>query len=818
MPVFDQEALRRAESRCTQESPPRCRRDCPLDLDVRAFLAHAARGEWGAARKLLERHLPLPELFCRLCDHPCEEGCARRDLGGSLDVRGLEIFCLEALGPQSKPLPMPRKARRLAVMGAGLAGLTAVWDLAAKGYPVTLLHDQPIAPGLAARFGGEESFSLLWEAQRQALERKGVCFETTVLDEACLHRCGEEYAAVLLDADAAAPLAPVEAALDAATLHWRDNICCAGWLSLSPTGAAWASASRQAGQGRRAARSLERLAGGVSLTAARDESPRELHTRLDGIAPVPRVEPASGRYTEAEAREEAERCLQCQCLICVKQCLLLQKHKGYPRVYARQMFNNAAIVKGLHLANELIAGCTLCGQCEELCPENFSMAELCLTSRRDMVERGYMPPSAHEFALEDMEAACGPACALRIPPDAHPADGATPAVQAAAGAGSWLFFPGCQLAASRGEQVEALFDWLRTALAGTGELAPGLPRGPLGLLLRCCGIPARWAGREADFAAQAAELRQIWEECGKPRVAAACSSCLAVLREVLPEARPLSLWELLDALPWPGEAGRIAEGDTAETTLSIQDPCTARHDAAWQAAVRSLVRKAGHVADEPAYSGARTACCGYGGLVWCAQPELAGEMSARRGEDLAHTALTSCIMCRDRLAASGKAGLHLLDLLPQLAAFSTDPARRGPGLSARRAGRAALRERLLRRFPQCGEAAPDRATHWLPVHIPADVLTALEARHILREDVCEALTRVEREGAYFVNESNGHRLGAWRPRKVTFWVEYRPLADGEGFELLEAWCHRMRVPGVLAAAATTDEGAGCCVPAGGELA
>ena len=104
-------------------------------------------------------------------------------------------------------------------------------------------------------------------------------------------------------------------------------------------------------------------------------------------------------YSEAEARQEAGRCLQCQCLVCVKACVYLQKYKGYPRVYARQMYNNAAIVKGLHLANNLINGCALCGQCEELCPENFSMAELCLSARQDMVERGVMPPSAHEFAL-----------------------------------------------------------------------------------------------------------------------------------------------------------------------------------------------------------------------------------------------------------------------------------------------------------------------------------------------------------------------------------------------------------------------------------
>lgn len=784
MPVFDQESLRRAESRCTQERPPRCRRDCPLDLDVRAFLEQAAQGSWAAARKVLERHLPLPELLCHVCDHPCEEGCARRDLGGSLDVRGLEVFCLSVLGPQLRALPMPRKAKRLAVLGAGLAGLTAAWDLSAKGYGVTVLHEGSPDAVLCAHFASLADVAALWPAQRQVLERRGVRFAPIADRASLLASASADYDAVLLDAHALPDLAPAEADVPVDTLYWQDNICCAGWALLSPTGHAYASSSRQAGQGRQAARSLERLATGASLTAARDEDPRELHTRLDGIVPVNRVEPAGAVYNETEARQEAERCLQCQCLICVKECVLLQKYKGYPRVYARQMFNNAAIVMGLHLANPLINGCTLCGQCEELCPENFSMAELCLQSRQDMVERGYMPPSAHEFALEDMEAACAPDSALCVPPS-------LPAVgegEVSYAEGGWLFFPGCQLTAARGEQVERLFFWLREALAGRGELAPGMERGPVGLLARCCGIPARWAGREARFQALAGELRTQWEACGRPRPLVACSSCLSVLREVLPQSRPLSLWELLDALPWPqGTRQAVPE------VLSVQDPCTARHDAGWQAAVRSLAARAGCRVEEARLHGAGTACCGYGGLVWCAQPETAQAMTEDRAAGLPHTALASCIMCRDRLVASGKESLHVLDLLPQLADIKHPaPAERGPGLSARRAGRLALRRRLLTFFPQAGEAAPP-PPDWLPLEVGPELLESLEARHILLEDVREAVTRVERHQAYFVNEGNGHRLGSWRPRRVTFWVEYTEAAGR--CVLHGAWCHRMHVPG-----------------------
>ena len=136
-----QSALHEVESRCTQERPPRCQSLCPLGLDARAFLGHAAEGRWSDARKQLERYLPLPGLLARVCDHPCEQGCLRGDLGGAVNLHGLEIFCTKHLGVQTRSLPMPRKQKRIAVIGAGLAGLVCAWDLAGKGYPVTVFHE-----------------------------------------------------------------------------------------------------------------------------------------------------------------------------------------------------------------------------------------------------------------------------------------------------------------------------------------------------------------------------------------------------------------------------------------------------------------------------------------------------------------------------------------------------------------------------------------------------------------------------------------------------------------------------------------------------
>lgn len=335
--------------------------------------------------------------------------------------------------------------------------------------------------------------------------------------------------------------------------------------------------------------------------------------------------------------------------------------------------------------------------------------------------------------------------------------------------------------------MAALYARLREAFAH--DPTPGV-----GIMLACCGIPARWAGRAKRFQEHTAALRAAWEGLGKPRIMAACSSCLTVLREALPEARAVSVWEVLDGLSenaWAATApGATGGGRPAgmPAVLSVQDPCTARHDPAWLAAVRSLARKAGVTLEEPRLSGPTTACCGYGGLVWCAQPDTAEAMSAHRAAELPHPGLASCIMCRDRLAASGKECWHLLDLLfPALAGAAGQE--RGPGLSARRANRAALRRRLLHECLGEEAARPPEGK----VRVTPELLARLEARHILLEDVEAAVAGAEASGHCFKNLENGHWLGSWRPRQVTFWVEYTP--EGAGFVLHDAWCHRMVVPG-----------------------
>lgn len=95
---------------------------CPLQMDVRPFLERMAHGDTPGARKVLERHLPLPGVLGRICEHPCETACVRQELGGPLAVGALERVCVSQCAQQTRNLPRPPKNKKVAVIGDGHGG------------------------------------------------------------------------------------------------------------------------------------------------------------------------------------------------------------------------------------------------------------------------------------------------------------------------------------------------------------------------------------------------------------------------------------------------------------------------------------------------------------------------------------------------------------------------------------------------------------------------------------------------------------------------------------------------------------------------
>jgi glutamate synthase (NADPH/NADH) small chain len=765
---MDQKGLRELEYRCIQEEPPWCTAACPIHVDVRTFVGHMGHERWADAWKVLRKHMPLPAILGRICDAPCESRCKRGEAGDAIRIGALERTCVQTEPPALRILPMPSNGKRVAVAGSGLSSLTAAWDLARKGYAVTVFEARQQPGAGLRRFHPHQLPPEIIEEEIDKLSSLGITFELGCDpdSEEIASRILDSFNAIYLGLDTVSGRVwNVERddqgaiCVDAKSQATRRTGLFAGGQTNSPV---W-----QTAQGRWAAISIDRYLQGVSLTAGRDkEGPFEtrLFISLKDVAPLPAVPlpEGQGAYPPADARDEARRCLQCECLECVKVCAYLEKFGAYPKKYAREIYNNLSIVIGEHPANRLINSCSLCGLCEQVCPNDFAMQDLCLEARRTMVKNGKMPPAAHEFALLDMAFSLSNRFAMaRHQPGCETSE--------------YAFFPGCQLCASAPGQVTEVYAHLRATLAGG-----------VGLMLGCCGAPAHWAGSQAQCDGHTADFTTQWESLGKPQMILACASCLRLFKEHLPMIPAVSLWSVLDMHPPQVKASENSR------TVAVHDPCTTRHEAELQACVRRLLEKAGVTVQELALGQEETECCGFGGLMQNANSDLAHEVAQRRAGRDPVDYIAYCAMCRDNLVATGKRILHLLDLFfpdPQ----HTDPALRPrPGWTQRQQNRAWLKSKLLKNL--WNEVPPEMESHQnIKLEISRQVAERMDRRRILEEDLQRVIQHAEASGERLFHPASGHHKAAYAPHKVTFWVEYSPT--GDGYVVHNAYAHRMEVYG-----------------------
>ena len=136
---MDQKGLREREAQCIQENPPGCSAACPVHVDVRGMIAAVRKGDYAAGFALFHKAVPFPRILCRICDQPCQGGCKRKELDEPVSIRALERICSdrnEKAAAQS--LAIPKRSKRMAVVGAGLSGLTAAVELERKGFAVSV--------------------------------------------------------------------------------------------------------------------------------------------------------------------------------------------------------------------------------------------------------------------------------------------------------------------------------------------------------------------------------------------------------------------------------------------------------------------------------------------------------------------------------------------------------------------------------------------------------------------------------------------------------------------------------------------------------
>jgi len=130
-----------------------CKATCPAHVSIQGYIALIREGKYREALELFKEAHPFPSVCGRVCHHPCEGICTRKDVEGPLAIQYLHRFLGDLdLASETPYVPEAEeeKGDKIAVIGAGPAGLSAAYFLAGKGYKVTVFEKLPVAGGMMA--------------------------------------------------------------------------------------------------------------------------------------------------------------------------------------------------------------------------------------------------------------------------------------------------------------------------------------------------------------------------------------------------------------------------------------------------------------------------------------------------------------------------------------------------------------------------------------------------------------------------------------------------------------------------------------------
>ncbi len=133
---------------------PPCNNACPAGENIQGWLGHARVGKDEEAWRLLTADNPFASIHGRVCYHPCETSCNRKELDGSVSIHAVERYLGDLATEQGWQFEVPetRSGRRILVVGSGPSGLSAAYHLARLGHDVVIRDNGPL-PGGMMRYG-----------------------------------------------------------------------------------------------------------------------------------------------------------------------------------------------------------------------------------------------------------------------------------------------------------------------------------------------------------------------------------------------------------------------------------------------------------------------------------------------------------------------------------------------------------------------------------------------------------------------------------------------------------------------------------------
>ncbi|MBM4162981.1 MAG: FAD-dependent oxidoreductase [Lentisphaerae bacterium] len=411
-----------------------CARACAAGMNIPAMLRAIRDGDLREAIRVVKRHIALPAALGRICPAPCEKACRRGTHDAPVAICRLKRFVADAdLASPDPYLPerLESSGFRVAVVGAGPAGLSAACALARDGHACTVFEkgDRP-GGGLRAPELSDTLPSAVLNAEIAQIARLGMTFETGVeIGVTCsLHDLKQRFDAIILawGASASSLLDPLglESGPHGITANWRthrtgDPVIFACGNAVVPG----RLAVRAVAQGQAAALAVGQMLRGEAVVGTRHRynhrlsaalTPDELAAFMTGTAPGPRTEPAdhaTGGYSTDEAPGEAARCLHCDCRK-PEACQLRRYADDYgvnPRGWKPAHRRPVEIVRHGNTVYEP-GKCIACGICVRIANAAREPLGLTFIGRGFTVRIGVPFHESLEKGLSQVAAACVEAC------------------------------------------------------------------------------------------------------------------------------------------------------------------------------------------------------------------------------------------------------------------------------------------------------------------------------------------------------------------------------------------------------------------------
>ena len=167
-----------------QDGTSPCKTECPAHIAIQGYIKLAAQGRYKEALELIKHENPFPAVCGRICPRKCESACTRGDLDSPIAIDEIKKFIADQdLNAQNRYIPKKRHeyGNKIAIVGAGPAGLSCAFFLALDGYRVTVFEKQKALGGMLTL--GIPAFRLeknVVNAEIEVLKELGVNFKTGI--------------------------------------------------------------------------------------------------------------------------------------------------------------------------------------------------------------------------------------------------------------------------------------------------------------------------------------------------------------------------------------------------------------------------------------------------------------------------------------------------------------------------------------------------------------------------------------------------------------------------------------------------------------